>query len=144
MSDETQYEPDPDEGPLFVNVNDFVNNFLVEVYRRPVVDVSDRVWCPEWWQHPEAWARLTALWHAWEAARKGAADEMSNWWLQHADRQMDVLLSPKGPFMYCSVRDGHKDLMGPLPSAEPESAEQAEAMRFEMDAPPANGQRATG
>ena len=49
---------------IYASVVEFVENYLSLVYRRQVTDLSDTVWCPEWWQHAEAVARLDALWRA--------------------------------------------------------------------------------
>jgi hypothetical protein len=83
--------------PHFHSVEDFVSNFLALVTERrtggPVV------WCSSWWSHPEAVARLTALWRAWEALRLEAATGMSNWWTLHFDPHMRVILDgERGPF----------------------------------------------
>jgi hypothetical protein len=105
--------------PTYKNVVEFVENYLSVVYRRQVSDLSDTVWCPEWWNHPEAMARLDAVWRAWEHLRQDGATGMSVWFLDHADKHMAVLLDPKGPFKYCSVRNGHKDMLIPLPFKSP-------------------------
>ncbi|WP_228837525.1 DUF4913 domain-containing protein [Nocardia amamiensis] len=102
------------------NVVDFVENYLAEVYRRQVTDLSDTVWCPEWWKHAEAVARLDALWRAWEHYRQDGATGLSIWFLDHADPHMQKLFDPKGPFKYCSVRNGHKDMLSPLPTKSPQ------------------------
>lgn len=64
-------------------------------------------WCPQWWRHVEAVTRISALWHAWEKSRLEDGAAMSTWLLDHADRHMDRLLSPDGPFAYCTAKDGH-------------------------------------
>lgn len=64
-------------------------------------------WCPQWWRHVEAVTRINALWHAWEKSRLEDGAAMSTWLLDHADRHMDRLLSPDGPFAYCTAKDGH-------------------------------------
>lgn len=64
-------------------------------------------WCPQWWRHIEAVTRISALWHAWEKSRLEDGAAMSTWLLDHADRHMDRLLSPDGPFAYCTAKDGH-------------------------------------
>ncbi len=51
-----------------------------------------------WWMHPEAVARLDALWRAWEHLGNDPATGMSVWWRDHADHHMGVLMSPDGPF----------------------------------------------
>ncbi|MFI5716997.1 DUF4913 domain-containing protein [Nocardia sp. NPDC051750] len=113
-------ETPPQQGQLvYENVVEFVENYLSVVYRRQVSDLSDTVWCPQWWQHTEAVVRLDALWRAWEHLRRDPATGMSVWFLDHADQHMAVLLDPRGPFKYCSVRNGHKDRLDPLPLAAP-------------------------
>ncbi|MEU4315377.1 DUF4913 domain-containing protein [Nocardia sp. NPDC024068] len=111
--------PEEQQEMVYDNVGEFVQKYLISVYRRQVSDLSDTVWCPEWWKHPEAFARLDALWRAWEHYRQDGATGMSVWFLDHADKHMKVLLDPKGPFKYCSVRNGHKDMLIPLPVGEP-------------------------
>ena len=113
-------ETPPQQGQLvYENVVEFVENYLSVVYRRQVSDLSDTVWCPQWWQHTEAVVRLDAVWRAWEHLRQDPATGMSVWFLDHADQHMAVLLDPRGPFKYCSVRNGHKDRLDPLPLAAP-------------------------
>ncbi|MGQ4597794.1 DUF4913 domain-containing protein [Nocardia sp. R6R-6] len=105
---------------IYSGVVDFVENYLSLMYRRQVTDLSDTVWCPEWWQHAEAIARLDALWRAWEHYRQDGRTGLSVWFLDHADPHMAKLLDPKGPFKYCSVRNGHKDMLSPLPTKSPQ------------------------
>ena len=52
-------------GPYFATLPEWIEQWLLPVYRRSVRG-HERVWCPEWWRHPEAVARLDALWRAWE------------------------------------------------------------------------------
>ncbi|WP_433597853.1 DUF4913 domain-containing protein [Nocardia sp. CA-135953] len=104
---------------IYSNVVDFVENYLGLVYRRQVTDISETVWCPEWWKHAEAVARLDALWRAWEHYRLEPSTGLSIWFLDHADPHMIKLFDPRGPFKYCSVRNGHKDMLSPLPLKSP-------------------------
>lgn len=104
---------------IYTNVVEFVENYLSLVYRRQVTDISETVWCPEWWKHAEAVARLDALWRAWEHYRLQPSTGLSVWFLDHADPHMTKLFDPRGPFKYCSVRNGHKDMLSPLPSKSP-------------------------
>ncbi|MBO0854776.1 MAG: DUF4913 domain-containing protein [Nocardia sp.] len=104
---------------IYSNVVEFVENYLSLIYQRQVADTTDTVWCKEWWRHSEAVLRLDAVWRAWEYLRQDAKTGMSNWFLEHADPQMSKLLDPAGPFKYCSVRHGHKDLLTPLPLIRP-------------------------
>lgn len=109
----------PGDAPIYTDVVAFVENYLSLVYRRQVTDISDTVWCPEWWKHAEAAVRLTALWRAWEHLRHNGGTGLSVWFLDHADPHMAKLFDPRGPFKYCSVRNGHKDMLSPLPLKAP-------------------------
>jgi hypothetical protein len=106
------------------SLGEFLAEFLAPHYCRQVTDKGDTVWCPEPWLHPEALRRLGGLWlshqHMLWSTDLCAED---NWWTR-ADRTMELLFDPSGPFKYCSVRGGHKEMLAPLP------------MRFD-DAPPA-------
>lgn len=106
--------------PLFYeNVAEFVSNYLIHIYARNIEDSRAHVWCPEWWNHAEAIARLEAMWRAWEHARQDNAEGPSNWWLQHADGHMRVLLNADdGPFRNCRKQQ-HDSRMKPLPVTAP-------------------------
>ncbi|MBF6248321.1 DUF4913 domain-containing protein, partial [Nocardia elegans] len=116
-----QHLPGPPrpEKTVYDGVVEFVENYLSLVYRRQVTDISETVWCPEWWKHAEAAVRLEALWRAWEHLRMDPATGLSVWFLDHADPHMTKLFDPRGPFKYCSVRNGHKDMLNPLPLKSP-------------------------
>lgn len=62
-------------------------------------------WCDRWAEHPEAAARIHALWEAWETAFADGGGAMSTWWLIHHAGHMDVLASSRGPFARC--HNGH-------------------------------------
>ncbi|WP_019925543.1 DUF4913 domain-containing protein [Nocardia sp. BMG111209] len=102
--------PAPAE-PAYTNLVDFVEQRLVVIYRR-VTDSAARRWCPQWWRHDEAVLRLFALWRAYEALRRDDTGlGLSQWWLQHADPHMRILLAVDGPFELCKKhhRDGDTD-----------------------------------
>ena len=106
MTDSAEWGGDDDEqGELFQepetfygSLDEFVREFLILQYRREVSPKGDFRWDPRWWMHPEAVARLDALWRAWEHFRNDGATGMSVWWRDHADHHMGVLLSAAGPF----------------------------------------------
>jgi hypothetical protein len=104
---------------FYGSTDEFVREFLVVSYRREVSPKGDFRWDPRWWMHPEAVARLDALWRAWEHFRHDPATGMSVWWRDHADHHMSVLLSPIGPFAKTS---GTTDPGDPLPYAPPPPA----------------------
>ncbi len=114
-------EPPADTAPpqLFHPTLDaFVRELLAPTYRR-VVDGRNRTWCPQWWRHAEAIARLEAMWRSWEHLRQDPATGVSVWFRDHADPHMAVLLDPDGPFKPCSPEKGHVPRAEPLPLADP-------------------------
>ena len=105
-------------GPLYGSLPDFVGNYLAQVYRRSV-DGRNRTWCPHWWAHPEAVARLGALWRGFEALQADPDTGVSVWFRDHADHHMAVLFDPDGPFRGCSPEKGHQERLAPLPVGDP-------------------------
>jgi hypothetical protein len=61
-------------------------------------------WCPQWWDHAKAIARLTVLWNGWEGARwePGAKP---GWWLD-LDHHLPLLIGLDGPFRNCHQPEG--------------------------------------
>ncbi|MET9991078.1 DUF4913 domain-containing protein [Streptomyces mutabilis] len=71
-------------------------------HRRPAAR-SGAPWCPRWWEHLEAVARLHALWLAWQELtdpRAGAVGP-SVWHRDHLAPAMSELRDPAGPFAGC-------------------------------------------
>ena len=108
-----------DEPPAlyYPNVEVFVREQLAPTYRREF-GAPHRTWCPEWWRHAEAIARLEALWRAWEHLRLDPATGISVWFRDHADHHMSVLLDADGPFKGCSPDRGHGTRLDPIPHAD--------------------------
>jgi hypothetical protein len=84
-------------------------------------------WCPTWWEHPEAVARLEALWMAHRAIEFSEdMGAVSDWWLHHWDAHRVILFHDKGPFRNCDAERGHlsskNDLkVLPVPALPPEN-----------------------
>ncbi|GAA3512291.1 DUF4913 domain-containing protein [Georgenia daeguensis] len=110
-------ETAPEEPTLYYgSVDEFVREYLRQLFRRRVGPNTSAKWAAEWWRHPEAIVRLEALWRAWEHLRLDPATGMSVWLRDHADYHMGVLLSPDGPFK--KSQDANRD-GEPLPYTEP-------------------------
>lgn len=90
----------------------WVSDLLLPVYGREVT--SAQPWCPRWWEHLEAVARLHALWLAWqeytdpEAGVSGPAV----WHRDHLGPVMTELRAPNGPFAGCRP-GGHRPKEAP-------------------------------
>lgn len=112
---------------LYPTLVHWVHGWLVPTYRRPVGDGRNMAWCPEWWRHPEAVFRLSALWRGWEQHRLEPGDAMSAWARDHLDHHMRVLLDPAGPLRGCSDDRGHGSVAALRPWHTAEAPEGLEA-----------------
>jgi len=118
MQDAAAPEVDGSEPELYYpDVVSFVTKHLAPMYRRSLSGNST-TWCPEWWRHAEAIARLEALWRSWEHLRLDPATGTSVWFRDHADHHMAVLLNADGPFKGCKP-EGHGERLKPLPLIAP-------------------------
>jgi len=90
-----------DRPMMFESLEAWLEDFWLPLYTRALS--PSRVWCPRWFEHPEARSRLLGLWYAWEAiADRNSRAALSDWWRDHADYQMGRLMDPQGPFQGCS------------------------------------------
>ena len=88
--------------PHFANVYVFVRDFLSPMYaRHGLTEQSQWHWCRRWWDHPEAVARLEALWQVFEALRSSPGVGAAAWWRDWCDPTMGALSDPEGPFRLC-------------------------------------------
>lgn len=101
----------------FATLEAFVTGYIAPVVRRRL-NRAVAMWCPDWWLHEEAVARLSVLWRAFEHLKREPALGLSVWWTQHADPHMNALLDPnRGPFVLCDPREGHAEApLDPLPT----------------------------
>lgn len=120
VDDQAPVVEEPEPTLHFATLPAFVAH-LATWYRRDVFDTKERIWCPEWWRHPEAVVRLEAMWRALESLRGDGATGISAWLRDHADVHMAQLMLPFGTFRGCTARDGHRldDVLPELPVVEP-------------------------
>src|SRR4051812_839220 len=120
-AEEPRETAEPERRLVYANAVDFFTDILANCYMREVNGGSEFAWCPEWYMHAEALARIECLWRAWEHLRWEPALGLSTWWLHHADPHMAILLNPGGPFKKCAW-EGHNtgtDRLQPLPLPPP-------------------------
>ncbi|MGW4031683.1 DUF4913 domain-containing protein [Streptomyces sp. NPDC004838] len=96
----------------------WVNYLLLPVYGREIS--TTRPWCDQWHEHPEAVARLHALWLAWQQLTDAEAglSGPATWHRDHLDHTLVHLRSPDGPFAACTTsptRPNHRVLATPAP-----------------------------
>jgi Domain of unknown function (DUF4913) len=90
--------------PLYDSLEAWVHGYFTPMFlHRPAGNTRLR-WCPRWWDHAEAIARLTVLWNGWEAARWDPAAK-PGWWLD-LDHHLLILLGLDGPFRTCRQAEG--------------------------------------
>lgn len=85
-------------------LDNWIRDVLIPTYIRQVS--SRQPWCARWWEHPEAVARLHALWMAWQELtdeQAGGHTGPSVWHRDHLDDAMAKLRSPDGPFNACMI-----------------------------------------
>lgn len=84
----------------------WVSGLLVPVYVAGHEISPSAPWCPTWWHHEEAVARLHALWLAWQELTPASAGLAgpSVWHRDHLDPCMAALRHPSGPFLACQTR----------------------------------------
>ncbi|MEV5847731.1 DUF4913 domain-containing protein [Streptomyces sp. NPDC051985] len=99
-------------------LSDWVNHLFLPVYGREIS--TTRPWCDRWHEHPEAVARLHALWLAWQQLTDAEAglSGPSTWHRDHLDQALVHLRAPDGPFAACTTsptRPNHRVLATPAP-----------------------------
>ncbi|GAA3883727.1 DUF4913 domain-containing protein [Streptomyces sedi] len=98
----------------------WVDDILLPTYGREIS--TQAPWCPWWPQHPEAVARLHALWLSWRQhiAPDAGPSGPAIWHRDFLDHTMAQLRSPGGPFAACTThphRRAHR-LLPPPPATE--------------------------
>ena len=119
--EETEETEEEQPELFYPSVDQFVADYLAQTYRRKIPVAGRGVgptWCAQWWRHPEAVSRLTALWRAWEHLRLDPATGMAVWWRDYADPTMRTLFDANGPFEGCTPEE-HQPKVVPLPAAPP-------------------------
>jgi hypothetical protein len=112
---------DEGQGPLYSDVEAWVNTYLLPTFPRPfdTVGVTRWYWCAQWWAHDEAVTRFMALWYAWESARLEMTGMVG--WLQLLDQNLPILCGEDGPFRACNAgKVGHaaRHVMSPIAATE--------------------------
>lgn len=97
----------------YLRLDEWVEGFLAPTIRRTMSGSNH--WCAQWWEHPEAVARLGALWAAWEVAEAEGGAGPSFWWTGHFEPHWHVLTSTFGPFNACNPNK-HEPAVPPLPT----------------------------
>ncbi|MCI0687614.1 MAG: DUF4913 domain-containing protein [Sporichthyaceae bacterium] len=100
-------------------LDEWVRNVLAPVYRCGEDVGPDPPWCHLWWEHPEAVARLYALWMAWQDLALTSAGP-SHWHRDHLAPALTALRDPRGTFARCTTHpDKPRHTKSPMPPLTP-------------------------
>lgn len=132
MSEEPQISPDTPQQDeqseeaqpwRYDNMGEWVEDYLLPMYSRPLDDSHAFRWHPRWWDNIEVCMRLEALWGTWEKARYEGASGLLWWFRDCLDPMMREIMSPRGPFHhYINHKDPEGEqtpAQGPSMPAEP-------------------------
>lgn len=90
----------------FATLAEFMD-WWVTVWEQKISTGRKPVWCPRWFEHPEAVLRLEALWRSFEAARQDPLNGMATRLRDIADHHMGQLTGEASPFRRCK-ESGHQ------------------------------------
>ncbi|MEU6720677.1 DUF4913 domain-containing protein [Nonomuraea sp. NPDC046802] len=82
----------------------WVDDLLIPTYLSDRIPSSTALWCPTWWEHDEAVARLHGLWFEWQQwtdPEAGGLTGPGTWHRDCLDPAMRELRAPDGPFSRC-------------------------------------------
>lgn len=108
---------------VYDNVGEWVTDWLLPSYSRPLDDVAKFRWDPQWWRYSEVVMRLEALWISWEKMRLEGGPAIVVFFRDYLDPMMRTILDPDGPFHtynpHKEDRDGPREhLPEPLPHSQ--------------------------
>ena len=115
-TEEASTEPET----VYGNVGEWVTDWLLPTYSRPLDDVAKFRWDPQWWRYAEVVMRLEALWISWEKMRLEGGPAMVVFYRDYIDPMMRPIMDPDGPFHTFNANkepaDGRREnLPQPLP-----------------------------
>jgi hypothetical protein len=112
-SSDGQSAPEPREPLSAAELYTWVERFVL--IRQPSIadgfaglgESRGVLWCPRWWEHPEAVGRLRAMAEAWRAVQATITDEgrgtaEARYYRDMFDPNWRELTSPEGPFHDCT------------------------------------------
>jgi hypothetical protein len=111
---ENAVKPAPQPQPQFASVVDFVDGFIRPMYATTPNGQDQANWARRWYTHPEAVARLDALWRCYEQKRQANPNGFLEEFLRvNADYHMRQLMAADGVFAQCR-RDDYPSVALPV------------------------------
>lgn len=92
--------------PKYKSVIEFVDDFVRPMWATTRNDQDNANWSKQWYKHPEAVSRLSALWRIYEVQRGRDPQNFLEGFLRvHADYHMRQLMAEGSVFSRCSSTD---------------------------------------
>lgn len=92
--------------PKYKSVVEFVDDFIRPMWATTRNGQDTANWSKQWYLHPEAVSRLSALWRIYEIHRGRDPENFLEGFLRvHADYHMRYLMSEESVFAQCSTTD---------------------------------------
>ncbi len=105
---------------LYAGLEQWVEQYLARAFiRRPCTTFS---WCAQWGKHPEAIARLDALWCTWEYLRLDPVMGAATWLGSQLGPQLHELTDSHGPFQHFTPQEHFDPNPDRLPPSPPQPA----------------------
>ena len=119
LDDPAPVAPEPGDSDDEIDLDGLIlwmHTTITSVIARPLR--GELIWCPLWYEHPEAVLRLEALRRAWTELAPEPGASMSIWIRDHLDPCLRELMSPLGPFADChqTGRQRNNGTHTPLPT----------------------------
>lgn len=81
---------------MYENAEEWLQKFALPRYLRNLG--SHRKWAPDWYDYPEAYSLITALWESWEQMRWDGPQQILVFYRDYFYTLMDRLTAIDGPF----------------------------------------------
>ena len=89
-------ETTPDRPFMYADAEQWLQGYALPRYLRKLG--SNRKWAPNWYDYPEAYSVITALWESWEQMRWDGPQQILVFYRDYFYTMMDRLTAMDGPF----------------------------------------------
>ena len=89
-------EATPERPFMYANAEQWLQGYALPRYLRKLG--SNRKWAPNWYDYPEAYSVITALWESWEQMRWEGPQQILVFYRDYFYPLMDRLTAMDGPF----------------------------------------------
>lgn len=106
--EELSDEPENESPDLQQELSQWWQEFFLPTIES--TQLRDRIWCPQWREHPEAVEKVYALWTSHMAA-VSSPNELAGWWVNSFEPIIDKLTHRNGIFRNCETGHNGPELL---------------------------------